>query len=312
MSYMTFSQTHLLKLKEFAAEAEAQLASDPSNWMLAAIAKNQRAAFEEAELAMLVEEGANHAQALEWRISGARLSRGQIPLGLLAKLSDPLNKLLLRAAYFARNQEEPTQGTGEAFNTEMNLKLAAISEGSARLFIVGNTIPDMTGSAPLAAGVDRLFSSLHAANDNVGFYDSIADLGEMASESLHEAMKALEGEECSLEMRWYSNGNFRSETLRFDQVVQVRALLDITKDPVIEEQRIVGLITLLASTGRIQVLQETGEKVSIRFRPKTQADYVAKLRLGQAIDLNTSAKVLRDPATGQETRQYRLKSDQAP
>ncbi|KRC34393.1 hypothetical protein ASE28_08560 [Acidovorax sp. Root219] len=274
--------------------------------MLQLVAKNQRDAAQEAELNFLQLQGMQTANALEWRLIGERTRNGRVPMGLLAKLADPLNKLLLKAAFFARTNENPNRGVGDPFIREMNLKLAGLAEGSARLFIVGNTSPDATGSAPLAEGIDHLFDTLQMGGNPVGFYESLADLGERASEELHDVLKAIEQEECSVEVKWHAADEVKSRELRFDEVVRMRALLEDSVDPEPVDCRVDGLIGLLASSGRIQIVQSSGERINVKFRPKTQGDWVARLRLGQQVSLATKAKSYRDPASGEVTQVHRL------
>lgn len=300
------TRAHAEALRAFAVETSARAEAEPGNFLLQMVAKNQKDAAQEAEIAFLQLEGMQAANALEWRLIGERTRNGRVPMGLLAKLADPLNKLLLKAAFFARTNENPNRGVGELFVREMNLKLAGLAEGSARLFIVGNTAPDATGSAPLAEGIDHLFDTLQQGGNPAGFYESLGDLGERASEELHDVLKAMEQEECSVEVRWHAAGDVKSRELRFDEVVRMRALLEDSVDPDPVDCRIEGLVGLLASSGRIQVVQANGEKINVRFRPKSQGDWVANLRLGQQVTLETKAKSYRDPASGEVTQVHRL------
>lgn len=300
------TKAHAEALRAFAVETTVRAEAEPGNLLLQLVAKNQRDAAQEAELNFLQIEGMQTANSLEWRLIGERTKNGSVPMGLLAKLADPLNKLLLKAAFFARTNENPNRGVGELFAREMNLKLAGLAEGSARLFIVGNTAPDATGSAPLVEGIDHLFETLQEGDNPTGFYESLGDLGGQASEELHDVLKAIEQEECSVEVKWHTAGEVKSSQLRFDQIVRMRTLLEDSVDPEPVDCRVEGLIGLLASTGRIQIVQANGEKINIRFRPKTQGDWVSKLRLGQLVALETKAKAYRDPASGEVSQVHRL------
>lgn len=300
------TKAHAETLRAFAAETSKRAEAEPENFLLQLVAKNQRDAAQEAELQYLQLQGMQVANALEWRLIGERTKNGRVPMGLLAKLADPLNKLLLKAAFYARTSESLTRTVWEDFSMEMNLKLAGLGEGSARLFIVGNTFPDATGSAPLSEGIDHLFDTLQQGANPTGFYESLGDLGEQASEELHDVLKALEQEECSVEVRWHAAGSVKSRELRFDEVVRMRVLLEDSVDPEPVDCHIEGLIGLLASSGRIQIVQANGEKVNVRFQPKSQGDWVARLRLGQHVALATKAKSYRDPASGEITRVHRL------
>lgn len=302
---------HAAQLRIFARESEARAAAEPENFMLQLVAKNQRDASEDVDMEYLLAAGQQSAQSLEWRLIGERTKGGRVPMALLAKLADPLNKLLLKASFFARNKEDPSRGVGQMFSNEMNLKLAGLAEGSARLFIVGNTAADATGSAPLEEGLEHILDALASGEQPGAFYESLGDLGEQASNALHDVLKAMEQEECSVEVTWHSGAEGRSQALGFDQIVRMRSMLSDSVDGSPEDDEVSGIIGLLASSGRIQIVRETGEKTNVRFKPKSQGDWVSKLRLGQAVTLKTKAKIYKDPASGEETRVHRLSGTDA-
>jgi len=297
---------HSAQLRVFAEQTSARALAEPDDFMLQLVAKNQLDAAEEVEMKYLLALGKQNSQSLEWRLVGERTKRGQIPMALLAKLSDALNKLLLKAAFFARNKEDAFRGVGDMFSNEMNLKLAGLSEGSVRLFIVGNTEPDATGSAPLLEGFRHVLDALGAGDRPSDFYESLGELGEQASRALHDTLKAMELEECSVEVTWHSDTEGRSQALRFDQIVRMRSMLSDSVDGEPEDDEVSGIIELLAANGRIQILGVSGERTRVRFKPKSQGEWVSSLRLGQDVSLRTKAKIYRDPSTGEETRVHRL------
>lgn len=297
---------HTEKLHQFAKETELRARENPNDFLLQLVAKNQRDASQDADEKYLMAVGQQSAQSLEWRLIGARTESGKVPLGLLTKLSDSLNKMLLKAAYFSRNKEDAKRGVGEKFEQELNLNLAGLSKGSARLFIMGNMLPDATGSAPLPDAINHVLNALGSGEVATSFYDSLGDLGEQASSALHDALKAMEQEECSVEVTWHAIGDSRIESLRFDQIVRMRTMLDGTAGDGVVDDEVNGLVGLLASSGRIQIIEASGQKKNVRFKPKSQGQRVAQLRLGQAVNLKTRARIYRDPLTGEETRLHRL------
>lgn len=299
-------QAHVAQLREFAAATALRAASAPDDFLLQVMARSHAAAVENAELTYLQEVGSQSASALEWRLVGERAKNGQVPMGLLAKLSDALNRLLLKASYFARNKEDSYRGVGQSFSQEMNLRFAGLAEGSARLFIVGNTFPDATGSAPLPEAIGNVLKALASGGAATSFYDALGDLGEQASSALHDALKAMEQDECSVEVTWRAHGEAQGKTLRFDEIVRMRTLLEGSSSTDVEDDQVSGLIGLLASSGRIQIIEASGQKTNIRFKPKTQSQWVAGLRLGQNVTLKTRAKIYRDPLSGEESRIHRL------
>lgn len=299
------TREHAARLRAYAAETTARSEAEPENFLLKLIAKNQRDAAEEQELKLCLAEGHAASQSLEWRLIGQRTQHGQVPLAMLGKIADALNKLLLRAAYFARTGEELIRASDD-FSREMNLKLAGLAEGSARLLIVGNTMPDTTGSAPLETGIEHILDALEVGNESAQFYESLGNLGEQATDSLLDVLKVMEQEECSVEVTHHSASVARSEMLRFDQIVHMRSMLKDSSGVQVENAKVSGVVGLLSSSGRIQIVTHTAEKVNIRFNRKKDGEWVSSLRLGQFVEIPTKARIYRDPATGEVTRVHRL------
>lgn len=301
-----YFKKHLQELTQNAAETRSRADKNPEDWLLQVVAKNQQDAALEAFRELSICEAGETSEALEWRLVGQRLKFGEIPLSLLARIAEPLNKLILRAAYFARNRLEPQSGTGEDLASELDLRLVGVASGSARLFIKGNTFVDMTGRSALSDGIENLFEALTATDDFSAFYERLGDLGEAAAHSLRETLKAIEQEECSLELRWHSFIEPKSWLATFDKVVQVRTLLDGTTDPVFRQAIVRGTVGLLAANGRLQVIDASLHKLTIRFSPKLQAEQVGALHLGQYVELSVTERAVIDPISGEELKRFTL------
>lgn len=307
-----FQKRHAEQLRRNAAETFERAAQEPDDWLLQSIAKNQLDAAAEAERDLVLEEAGATYEALEWRMIGQRLKLGEVPLTLLARLAGPLNRLILRAAFFARNGVEPSPSVGEDMTDELDLRLAGIAPGSARLFIRGNSMADTTGQSALNQAIDNLFDVLNSTEVFTDFYERLGDIGESAAHALRDTLKALEQEECSLEVRWHSRDNARAWSASFDQVVRVRSLLDGSAEPTFRQGLLKGMISLLAMNGRLQVIDDSGTKKTVRFNPKHQSDQVQSMRLGQLVELSVTERVVVDPITDYELVRYTLNSLSGP
>lgn len=298
---------HVESLKQNAESTRRRSAELPEDWLLAAIAENQHQAAVDASRTLAVEEAAGAACALEWKLVGQRLKNGEIPLSLLAKLAEPLNKLLLRAAYFARNKMEPQHGgVGDDLANELDLRLTGLAPGSTRLFVSGNVAPDTTGASAFGDAVDHLLDALLAAKDFRSFYERIADLGESAASSLRDTLKALEQEEASVQVIWRTAAGSRTWQGQYDEVVRLRTLLDGVSEPTFRQVELTGTVELLAANGRLRLVDDLGQRKTIRFNPKTQEAQVIKLHLAERVTLSVTERAVVDPIGGEEVSQYRL------
>lgn len=300
---------HAAQLAKFAEDSEADTSNGPTAWLQPIVAKNQRAAAEEAMRAALVEEATESGELIEWRFVGARLHDGHMPLDFLAKLAGPLNNLLVRAAYFARTGREAMYQSADEVSREISLSLVGLVPGSTRLLIRGNTAIDATGVSALSTALGGVLSVLSSVTPKGAgeFFNHLDDIGERAAEALHDTLKAVEGEECSVELKWHlPGGGEQVAQLTYDRVVQMRALLDSVTGVEERRERVSGLVQLLSANGRIQVLTATGARVTVKYRPRSQAEFVSKLTLNAAVDLDVRVKIGRDPISGDEIRRYSL------
>lgn len=113
-----------------------------------------------------------------------------------------------------------------------------------------------------------------------------------------------------MELRWHSFDGPKSWSATFDKVVQVRALLDGTTEPVFKQSVVRGSVGLLAANGRLQLIDGTAEKLTIRFNPKLQAAQVGVFHLGQHVELAVTERVVIDPITGEELKRFNLNPPQ--
>ncbi|MFT3818285.1 MAG: hypothetical protein QM750_11735 [Rubrivivax sp.] len=303
---------HRTALDAFAKETEASAAALPDDWWLSAIAQNQRDNAEDAARKVAIAEALDAGELLEWRFVGNRLRLGALPLEFLSRVAAPLNNLLLRAAYFARNKTEAMYGAADDLSRELALSVVGVAPGSTRLFIRGNALPDLTGKSALSDGIEGLFDVLAHSSDFQQFYEHLDDIGERASEALHDTLKALETEECSVEVRWHRPDNHREFSATYDRVVQMRALLQGIGEAQERHERLSGRITLLSVNGRLQLELDNGRRAAVRFKPRTQAGLVAALTLNAPVTLDVSAKVTNDPISGEEIKRYSLVSLDSP
>lgn len=299
-------------LRSFAEAADAASKAAPDDWLALLTAKNQSDNAEAAERAAAVALALDAGELIEWRFVGQRLKHGALPLEFLSRLAAPLNNLLVRAAYFTRTKTEAMYGAADDLSKEISLSLVELAPGSSRVFIRGNSALDTTGHSAFVDGLNGLFEVLTHSSDFQQFYDHLDDIGERASEALHDTLKALESEECSVELKWHGADRERHFEASFDKVVQMRALLEGIGDAKERQERLSGRISLLSVNGRLQLELNDGTRATVRFKPRTQYRFVSELTLNAPVNLDVVAKVTLDPISGEEIKRYSLVSLDAP
>lgn len=303
---------HGKTLTEFAKSSEARAQMAPHDWLAELTAKNQRQSAVEVQLSAAQADAEESGEILEWRFMGRRLQHGELPLDFVAKLAAPLNNLLVRSAYFARNKVDAIYSASDDLSKEIGLSIVGIAPGSTRLLLRGSASPDTTGQSAFSEGVAGLFEVLSSTSSFEQFYDRLDDIGERAAEALHDTLKAVESEECAVEIRWHRMGHDSLVQATFDRVVQMRALLEGITDAQERRETLSGRISLLAVNGRIQLETDEGRRVSVRFKPRTQTMAVSDLTLNAPVKLEVSVRVTHDPIGGGEIKRYTLLTRHTP
>ena len=301
-------RAHRQQLEDFASSAERAARELPDDWLAALAAQNQRANADDAGRMLAIAEAEALGELVELHLSGPRLRHGFLPLEFLARVAQPLNNLFVKSAYFVKTKADAVYGAADDVSREMGLALVGVGAGSTRLMIAGQSTPDTTGFSAFEEGKSGLFSVLDNSGDFRSFFEHLDDIGERGAEALHSLLKAVEGEECALEMVWHRPVDPRHFIAPFERIVQLRALLDGIGDQVERSGELEGLVCLLSANGRIQLELADGRKASIRFRPKTQAAMVARLTLNSAVHVTVQTKVTRDPITGDDIERHALSS----
>ena len=299
-------RAHHQQLDEFASSAEHAAREHPDDWLAGLAAQNQRANADEAGRLLAIAEAEELGELVELHLSGPRLRHGFLPLEFLARVAQPLNNLLVRSAYFVKTKADAMYGAADEVSRDMGLALVGVGAGSTRLMIAGRSTPDTTGFSAFEEGMSGLFSVLDNSGDFRSFFEHLDDIGERGAEALHAVLKAVEGEECSLELLWHRPDAPRHFSAPFERIVQLRALLDGIDDQIERSGELAGLVTLLSANGRIQLELGDGRKATIRFRPKTQAAMVARLTLNAGVVVTVQTKVTRDPITGDDIERHAL------
>ena len=308
----TSLRAHARALADFAKDAQTLSEERPDDWLAAIAAKNQSDQAGNAMRAAEAAETAERGELIELRLQGARLKNGQLPLELLSRLSEPLNRLLVRAASFARHGVEAAHGAVDDLARDLSLAVVDLAPGSTRVFIKGNLAPDLTGESALEEGLAGVIALLEDTAGPDQFYSHIDDIGERAASALRDTLRAIESEECSLELRWYRPDGDRSVSATFDRVVQMRAMLEGLEQAREVQERLTGTVVLLAKKGSLHLELRDGTRAVVRFKPRRHAAIVSTLHLDSFVTVDVVAKISPNPLTGGEIKRYTLMSLDAP
>ncbi|MBN5091669.1 hypothetical protein JY465_04245 [Stenotrophomonas maltophilia] len=243
-------------------------------------------------------------QLISLRLSGTRLNDGSIPLHLLSRLASLMERTMSYASYRIQKGKEATRKIPEEVRRLLDLRLADVAMGSTELVITGNTAPDLAGDSVLERSLLAVLAVLNSSADEVAANASVA--GSMASRMVELMLKELEAEGCSVDLKWVDSADriHQWQATPLDVTAVRQNLLQVS---VGHPERIVvrGVVELLSSRGRIEVLSFEGQKIAATF-PSELFDNVRRLRLGQDSTFTFTRTVTTNARIGQTVEAYSL------
>ena len=252
-------------------------------------------------------------ELIEMRLFGSRVERGSIPLSLLAKIAEPLQKSISHAVFNivggnrdiqVHKKKHVVSETLKSISRDLDLRLVGVGTGSTRLFITGNSTPDLADTSFLPIAVESIIGLLNATEDT--FYDFAHHIGSKSSFQIKELIEELEKESASVDLTWYSeSGEAKVWHGKRHEIRKVSALLSKLGEPETRERQIRGEVVLLAKTGRMEVLADN-IKFKIKYPARLFSDVSEKMRIGQLANLKISEKSYFDEVRQQDIKQYDL------
>lgn len=240
-----------------------------------AVSSAKRRAILQRELHQAKAERAHELFGL--RIHSPQFSPGTISLRVFSKIAAILNEAIEHSAWREWDVDGDKTAVDEGFRRLINLRLAGINAGSTELVFLGNTAPDLTGESALESGLKNFFGVLTAGNNDIP--DMVNGIGQRATKSVMQLMKAFETENIGVEFSWSAPEAKFYWDGRPDQITRIRALLEELGESHTTKLKVSGVVCTL-SRKRIQIETNTGEKLSIRYH-RTSAEKVNELHLDQ-------------------------------
>lgn len=243
-------------------------------------------------------------QILSFKLKGPRLNEGSIPLHFLSRLSSLVERSMSYASYRIQNGREATRRIPEDIRRTLDLRLADVAMGSTELVITGNTAPDLTGESLLESSLSTVFRVLNAGSANVT--QEAAQAGSMASRMLANMLRELEAENCSVDMVWTDSSDTVHRWIAGpNDVAAARQNLQqvVVHQP--QQVSVVGKVALLSSSGRIEVIDDEGRKISAKF-PRDLFERVSSLTLGQRSAFSFAKTTTTNVSAGLTLEDYTL------
>lgn len=201
------------KVNGFISEAKRELLNNPDSETIKISLRSWEYELRNLRAALVKEREERFVEVIEARLIGSGMD-GSISLTLLSKISDFLSRSILISSNKIMHGRDSNR-ISKPVESKIDLRLGGLVPGSTRLFITGNSQPDMYGYSPLGAVLTNLFAVLQNRRDilesrylNVRDADEfISNLGVTGSKSLLELLGLLLKGRIELDLKWVDDYN---------------------------------------------------------------------------------------------------------
>lgn len=199
------SIAHLQELRE-AALAQAQeheLLADqfPDNAFYHLTFQQAKTRGEQITAEIIQRQRQREKEIVEVRLIGKTATHGTLPLDTLAILSGSFSDTVQNISRYAVAGAKPTKRIKNEVHQRLDLRLASIAPGSTRLFISGQTNPDLFGYSLLDTALTRTFDLL-GAEAPTDVLDQVAAVGHPSIVALQRYLRGLHDCGLEAEMNW--------------------------------------------------------------------------------------------------------------
>lgn len=297
-------ETKLAAAEKLISDKSKLLISE-SNFALELSINSLKSHIEDLSFQLKTAKEQREKEVIELRLIGSDVDNGTVPLELLANLSKYFSGLVTAASAKLKLGQDISGVIPSEISHPLNLRFADIGQGSSRLFVTGDTSPDLFGESLLENSLNGLFELLNA-DFNEGLSDQVHYIGLRSTHNLAEFMKVLRKKSIELELSWVAP----NETKHFwkgrrDKIQILEKLLDgfSTSDPI--NTTVCGVVELISRSGKLDIRQENDELIKVTYSNKLFSD-VRKLRLGDSVRLDCKEVTVFNSSTEEEKKKYSL------
>ncbi len=286
-----------LKARELLNYDEAALALAPLNFARRLSAESLRQHIEDLQSQLRHALELREKEVVELHLQGAHASYGRIPLLVLGKIAQSLAEAISNASLRVQSGVESSGRITKEISSLLNLQLSGIMPGSTRLFITGDTAPDLFGQSVIGESLERTFDLL-AAESGEDLTQSISKVGTKTSKKLSELLKVLEAEEFEVELRW-SSPSERNYEWKADvpKMKRITSTLESISELPPETLSVNGTLYMMSLKGSFEIHSNDGTSYKGQF-PLALLKEIKPLHLGDEITAGVEKRIIQNRTTG--------------
>lgn len=262
------SIAHLQELREAAfAQAQAhELLADqsPDNVFYQFTHQQAKERSERLTAEIIQLQRQREKEILEVRLIGKTATRGTLPLDTLALVSGSLSQTIHEISQYAVAGNQRKSPSAEV-RRRLDLRLASVAAGSTRLFISGQTSPDLFGYSLLNTALDCTFDLL-TAETPATVLDQVATVGHRSVVALKRYLRGLHDCGLETEMSWDTPAHsYRTWHGDHNRLVSLGAMLGRVTEEAPVTFQFSGIVISLSLKGVVEVDDARQGRIVARY-----------------------------------------------
>ncbi|MBO3273193.1 hypothetical protein [Hymenobacter defluvii] len=277
--------TYLQELRE-SAQAQAQehellLSEQPNNSFFQQAAAQARNRVQEITADLIVLQKNREKEIIEVRLIGRQAVNGSLPLEILSKVSATLAESLHQVSKYAlTGLQTAKRGLMDEVKAKLDLRLAKLAPGSTRLFITGQTNPDLFGNSLLADALERSFNILEV-DEPTEILDRVSNIGHASVVAIQKFLRSITDSGLEVEMSWDSPQDtmyrWQANTAR---LVSISSALGQIQELAPKTFEFTGTAISLSLKGVVELKTEERNRIIASY-PNSLLGAIQELHVGQ-------------------------------
>lgn len=294
---IAFLERQISARAAFAKQSAEELRARPHDRASAFFAQGDADYLAELERDLAIAKAERDRELFEVRLHGGSVGYGSMPLRLLARFIEPFASAIEHAAYRLHVGKDARTSIPAALIHAMDIQLAGLRSGSARLMLTGKLSPDLGGASVLENTLTQLF---HLLGDGEQFGDAVDAVGVKSARKISEAFKPLIDAGSGMDMSWSSpNGTRHVWASDAAILAGFRARVEHLDDPAVFERALRGTVRALRDNGVIELRDADGLTHRVRYG-MAQHEEVAALGLWMPVAVKVRTERTHDPISGRD------------
>lgn len=245
-------------------------------------------------------------EIIEIHLEGKKVNKGEVPLRLLADISEYFTRAVQNASNKIINGYD-TRKVPQYIQEQLSLSFVGLAYGSSRLYISANTNPDIFGDSLAENTLKKTFEILQYETID-DFMENIDAVGLKSLKNWHSIFAKCLNEDTTIKMRWVNAESTPYEWKGNKDVLKIwKKRIEMIDSKDLGSVEFDGVVYLLSLSGRLEIVVTDELKVKSVF-PIRLLDDIRNIGIGDYVKCSFKQKQVIDISKGVEKISYTLES----